>query len=173
MSRGLGDVYKRQTFKDALGANYTDGLVILHEGRIVYEHYSGCLDAAGKHGAMSMTKSLTGLLAEILVAEGKLDNTALVSSLIPELARSAFGSATVRQVMDMTTALDFNENYADPKADLWVYGAPETRCPSRPATPVRSATTPSSRPSARRAPTATRSATRPSTPTCSDGSSRA
>lgn len=102
---------------------HTDRLVILHEGRIVYEHYSGCLDAAGKHGAMSMTKSLTGLLAEILVAEGKLDDTALVNSLIPELARSAFGAATVRQVMDMTTALDFNENYADPKADIWVYGA--------------------------------------------------
>ncbi len=111
------------TFRESLDANYTDGLLILHDGRIVYEHYSGCLDAAGKHGAMSMTKSLTGLLAEILVAEGKLDDTAPVKSIIPELAESAFGSATVREVMDMTTALDFSENYADPNADIWVYGA--------------------------------------------------
>lgn len=31
-------------WKDSLGANYTDGILILHKGKIVYEHYSGCLD---------------------------------------------------------------------------------------------------------------------------------
>ena len=38
----------------------------------------------GKHAAMSMTKSLTGLLAEILVAEGRLDDGALVSTIVPD-----------------------------------------------------------------------------------------
>jgi hypothetical protein len=77
----------------------------------------------GKHAAMSMTKSLTGLLAEILVAEGALDDKVKVSSIVPELSGSAFGSATVRQVMDMTTALDYSEDYSDPKADIWIYSA--------------------------------------------------
>ena len=111
------------TWKESLAANYTDGMLILHQGRIVYEKYFGCLNETGKHGAMSMTKSMTGLLAEILVAEGKLNDKALVSSIVPELKDSAFGSATVRQVMDMTTALDFSENYSDPKAGIWVYSA--------------------------------------------------
>jgi CubicO group peptidase (beta-lactamase class C family) len=111
------------TWKEALSANYTDGMLILHQGRIIYEKYFGCLDQAGKHGAMSMTKSMTGLLAEILVAEGKLDDKALVSSVVSELKDSAFGNATVRQVMDMTTALDFSEDYSDPKAGIWVYAA--------------------------------------------------
>jgi hypothetical protein len=44
-----------------------------------------------------------------------------VASIIPELKNSAFGSATIRQVMDMTTALDYSENYADPQADIWIY----------------------------------------------------
>ncbi|MGM0952686.1 MAG: serine hydrolase domain-containing protein [Pseudomonadota bacterium] len=109
------------SWKESLSANYTDGMLILHEGRVVYEHYSGCLDEAGKHAAMSMTKSMTGLLAEILVVEGQLDDTAQVSAIVPELADSAFGSATVRQVMDMTTALDYSEDYADPEADIWLY----------------------------------------------------
>ena len=109
------------TWKQSLSANYTDGVLILHQGRIVYEKYSGCLDETGKHAAMSMTKSITGLLAEILVVEGALDDTVKVSSIIPELEDSAFGSATVRQVMDMTTALDYSEDYADPEADIWVY----------------------------------------------------
>lgn len=118
----LGSATK-MTWKEALAANYADGVVILHKGRIVYERFSGCLGEAGKHAAMSMTKSLTGLLAEILVAEGKLDENALVATIIPELKESAFGSATVRQVMDMTTALDFSEDYSNPKADIWVYSA--------------------------------------------------
>ena len=109
------------TWQESLSANYTDGMLILHEGRVVYEYYSGCLDETGKHAAMSMTKSMTGLLAEILVVEGQLDDTTQISAIVPELADSAFGSATVRQVMDMTTALDYSEDYADPKADIWLY----------------------------------------------------
>jgi CubicO group peptidase (beta-lactamase class C family) len=78
---------------------------------------------------MSMTKSMTGLLAEILVTEGLLDESAKVSSIVPELAGSAFGGATVRQVMDMTTALDYSEDYADPEADIWVYSAAASPLP--------------------------------------------
>ncbi|MDJ0699099.1 MAG: serine hydrolase [Woeseiaceae bacterium] len=109
------------TWEQSLSVNYTDGILILHRGRVVYERYFGCLDEAGKHGAMSMTKSMTGLLAEILVAEGKLDDTATVASIVPELGNSAFGTATVRQVMDMTAALEYSEDYSDPEADVWIY----------------------------------------------------
>ena len=114
---------KPMTWKASLSANYTDGILILHKGKIVYEDYFGSLSEDGKHGAMSMTKSMTGLLAEILVAEGKLDDQARVSSIVPELSDSAFGDATVREVMDMTTSLDYSEDYSDPKADIWIYCA--------------------------------------------------
>ncbi|MFI8739192.1 serine hydrolase domain-containing protein [Stutzerimonas zhaodongensis] len=114
---------ERMTWEQSLAANYTDGIIVLHRGRVVYEHYFGCLNEQRKHAAMSMTKSLTGLLAEILVAEGALDDGAKVAALVPELASSAFGDATVRQLMDMTTALDFSEDYADPNAQIWSYSA--------------------------------------------------
>ncbi|KAA0938621.1 serine hydrolase domain-containing protein [Psychrobacter sp. ANT_H59] len=109
------------TWRQSLDANYTDGIMIMHHGKVVYERQNGCLNELGNHAAMSMTKSMTGLLAEILVTEGKLDDKALVASIIPELAKSGFGDATVRQVMDMTTALDYSEDYADPDADIWKY----------------------------------------------------
>ena len=109
------------TWKQSLDANYTDGIMVMHHGKVVYERQNGCLNELGNHAAMSMTKSMTGLLAEILVTEGKLDDKALVASIIPELKDSGFGDATVRQVMDMTTALDYSEDYADPNADIWKY----------------------------------------------------
>ncbi|MGB5492952.1 MAG: serine hydrolase, partial [Sedimenticolaceae bacterium] len=120
---------EEMTWRESLSANYTDGMLIFHRGKIVYERYLGCLDETGKHGAMSMTKSLTGLLAEILVAEGKLDDTALVSSIIPELSDGALGNANVRQVMDMTTGLAYSEDYSDPNADIWKYSAAASPLP--------------------------------------------
>lgn len=109
------------TWEQSLYANYTDGMLILHKGEVVYERDFGCLEEDGKHAIMSMTKSITGLLGEILVAEGVLDDTLLVRDVIPEIGDSAFASATVRQVMDMTTGVQYSENYSDPNADIWVY----------------------------------------------------
>jgi len=109
------------TWEQSLYANYTDGMLILHKGKVVYERYFGCLEEDGKHAAMSMTKSVTGLLAQILVAEGKLDETKLVREIIPEIGSSAFADATVRQVMDMTTGVKYSEDYSDPNADIWLY----------------------------------------------------
>jgi len=109
------------TWEESLYANYTDGMLILHKGQVVYERYFGCLEEDGKHAIMSMTKSFTGLLAEIMVVEGALDDMALVRDIIPEIGDSAFGSATVREVMDMTTGVKYSEDYSDPNADIWLY----------------------------------------------------
>lgn len=120
---------KLMSWEESLLANYTDGILILHEGKVVYEKYFGCLNETNKHAAMSMTKSLTGLLAQILVAEKVLDETLRVDSIIPELKNSAFGSATVREVMDMTTALDYSEDYSNPNADIWIYSKASSPLP--------------------------------------------
>ncbi|MEM6495034.1 MAG: serine hydrolase [Pseudomonadota bacterium] len=109
------------TWEQSLYENYTDGMLILHKGKVVYERYFGCLEPDEKHAIMSMTKSVTGLLAQIMVADGKLDDTKLVREIIPEIGSSAFASATVRQVMDMTTGVQYSEDYSDPNADVWIY----------------------------------------------------
>lgn len=117
------------TWAQSLSANYTDGIVVLHDGVVVYERYSGCLDEQGQHGAMSVTKSITGLLGEMLVAEGIIDETQRVGAIIPELQGSAFGDATVKQILEMTTALRYSEDYADPNAEVWTYSAAGSTLP--------------------------------------------
>ena len=112
---------RSMTWAESLDANYTDGIVVLHRGRVVYERYFPSLAADGQHIAFSVTKSFIGTLASMLVAEGRLDPGAPVARYIPELADSGFGDATVQQVLDMTTALDFSEVYADPKSDFVAY----------------------------------------------------
>jgi hypothetical protein len=94
-------------------------VVVLHKGRIVYERYAGALRPEGQHISMSVTKSFFGTLGAMLVAEGKLDENAPVSRYVPELKDSAFGDATIRQVLDMRTGLKYSENYLDPNAEIW------------------------------------------------------
>jgi CubicO group peptidase (beta-lactamase class C family) len=109
------------TWAEAVKKTYSDGILVLHKGRVVYEKYFGEGDPHRPHVAMSVTKSIVGLLAARLVAEGSIDPEALVIKYVPELRNTAFGDATVRQVMDMTTGVKYSENYADPKADVWNY----------------------------------------------------
>ncbi|GGE19652.1 6-aminohexanoate-dimer hydrolase [Polymorphobacter glacialis] len=107
------------TWEQSLAANYTDGIVVLHKGRIVYERYFGALKPDGLHIAFSVTKSFVGTLAEILIAEGKLDPQRTMASYVPELAGSGFGDATVRQVMDMRTGIAFDEAYGGIDGDVF------------------------------------------------------
>lgn len=111
------------TWEASLWKNYTDGMLILHKGKIVYERYFGALTESKIHLVMSLTKSFTGTLASILVSEALLDENKLVSEYVPELKQSAFADATLRQVMDMTTALQFSEDYADANAEIWAFSA--------------------------------------------------
>jgi CubicO group peptidase (beta-lactamase class C family) len=117
------------TWEASLYANYTDGMLVIHKGEVVYERYFGCLEEDGKHAIMSMTKSITGLLGEILVAEGVLDDALQVRDVIPEIGDSAFATATVREVMDMTTGVRYSEDYSDPNADIWLYSAAASPLP--------------------------------------------
>ena len=110
------------TWGESVDENFTDGLVVLHRGVVVYETYRGALTPERPHLAMSVTKSFAGLLAAVLAHEGALDPAALVTTYVPELADTAFGDATVRHVMDMTTGVRYREDYVDPDAEVRFYG---------------------------------------------------
>lgn len=102
---------RTMTWRESLDANYTDGIVVLHRGRIVYERYFGAFGPEDQHIAMSVTKSFIGTLAETLIARGKLDPDRTAASYVPELAASGFGDATIRQLLDMRIGLDYTEDY--------------------------------------------------------------
>ena len=106
------------SWEQSLAINFTDAILVMHRGSIVYERYFGVTRRDTPHIAFSVTKSFVGTLAEMLIAEGRLDPSAPMADLIPELASSGFGDATLRQVMDMTTALNFSEEYTDPSSGI-------------------------------------------------------
>ncbi len=89
----------------------TDGIVVLHRGRIVFERYCNGMTAASPHILMSVSKSVLGLAAGILGAEGTLDVAALITAYVPEVAATAYAGATVRDLLDMRAGVLFDEDY--------------------------------------------------------------
>ena len=109
------------TFAETLPANFTDGVLVLYKGAVVYERWFGATRPETRHIAFSVTKSFVGTVAEMLIDEGVLDPAAPIGKLIPQLAASGFADATLRQVLDMTTGIDFAEDYTDPNSGIGAF----------------------------------------------------
>jgi CubicO group peptidase (beta-lactamase class C family) len=103
---------------EMLHATYTDGFVVLEDGVIVCERYLNGTDPADKHLLMSVSKSLTGMLAGVLVEHGLLELTAPCGRYVPELEGSAYADATVQEALDMTVSVIFREEYTDPDSEV-------------------------------------------------------
>ena len=133
----VGSSEKPQTWPQMLESTHTDAVLVLQHGRIVYERYFNGMTPATPHLLFSATKSMAGLMAATAIAEGQLDPHARVDSVLPELSGSAWAGATVRQVLDMTDAVQFTEVYTDPRSDIFPYigamgWAPQLQDPGKP-----------------------------------------
>lgn len=115
------DKGNKTTVDDWFNNSYSDAVVVLHKGKIVYERYENQMKPSTPHLLFSVTKSFTGLMAAQLAHEGKIDPNALVTQYVPELAGSAWGDMKVREVMDMTGAVRFREVYTDPTSEIFGY----------------------------------------------------
>ena len=99
---------------------WTDAVVILHEGQIVFEHYYGAMTPATVHLLMSVTKSIVGCVAGVLVRRGQLDPHQPVDLHVPEVTGSGYSGASVRDLLDMRTGVLFREEYTNPEAEVRV-----------------------------------------------------
>jgi CubicO group peptidase (beta-lactamase class C family) len=116
------DLFGRKlTWAQSLKHTYTDGIVVLHRGRRIYERYFGALEEHRPHSCFSITKSYAATLAATLVHERVLDEAKTVSHYLPEMRGTAYEDATLRQVLDMQIGVEYSELYADPKAHIWDY----------------------------------------------------
>jgi CubicO group peptidase (beta-lactamase class C family) len=89
----------------------TDAMAIVHRGRLVFERYANGMNDATPHILMSVSKSMLGLLFEILQAEGELDPERLVTDVVPEMRSTAYRGATLRHLLDMRAGIVWDENY--------------------------------------------------------------
>jgi CubicO group peptidase (beta-lactamase class C family) len=106
--------------EDVFDDTATDALIVLHDGVLLTERYYAGNTESTPHLLMSVSKSIVGCVAGILATRGTLDVSAPVEHYVPEVADSGYGGATVRDLLDMRTGVQFSETYTATDAEVRV-----------------------------------------------------
>src|SRR6056297_3685336 len=94
-------------------------LVVLNAGQIVHESYHLGTGPEDRRISWSMAKSLLSALFGIIEAEGAIDSLDdPVTKYAPQLAGSAYDGVSIRHVLQMTSGLEFDEDYLDYESDI-------------------------------------------------------
>jgi len=99
----------------------TDALMLVHQGRIRVEQYGPTMAPDRTHILMSVSKSVTSTLAGILISEGLLRSSDVVTRHVPELVGSGLEGCSVQDLLDFRAGVAFTEDYADMDADVRIY----------------------------------------------------
>ncbi|EME17159.1 MULTISPECIES: serine hydrolase domain-containing protein [Rhodococcus] len=97
----------KQTVSEFLAGAHSDGIAVLHRGRIVYESYLHGCKPHEPHLNASMAKSYVGLMAALVEAQGLFDRDDRASKFIPELAGTAFGDNRIQDLLHMGTDVTY------------------------------------------------------------------
>jgi CubicO group peptidase (beta-lactamase class C family) len=105
------------TVREMLDGACVDGILVLRDGRVVYERYLRGLTPETPHLCQSITKAVTSCVVANLVEAGSLGVDDRVAAIVPELARCAYADATVRHLLDMTVGIDYEDELDQPEYD--------------------------------------------------------
>ena len=101
----------------------TDALLIIHNDSIKYEYYSNGFEPSDLHISFSMSKSVISALFGIAIDEGlikSIKNT--VTDYLPEFVGTGYDGVQIKDVLQMSSGVKFNEDYSDFNSDINVLG---------------------------------------------------
>lgn len=114
------DLYgKRYSIEDYLLRSRVAGLLVVHKGNIVYEEYGLNNDKNSKWISFSIAKSVTSMLLGAAIKDGYIKSVEEpVTTYLPQLIDSAYEKVTIKNLLQMSSGVDWDEDYSDPKSDV-------------------------------------------------------
>ena len=103
---------------NAMKSQYVDGILVIKNGIAVAELYDGTLTPERTHLMWSVSKTVTGLTAASVAADGFIDLNKTVADYVPELAKSGWGQDTLRDILDMRDSSNWVEDYDSPESTV-------------------------------------------------------
>ena len=99
------------------------GLLIIKNGNIVFEEYYRGHIPEGHHISWSMVKSFVSALVGIALAEGAFESIEdPITLYVPELKDSGYDGVRIKDIMQMSSGVKFNEDYGDFHSDINRFG---------------------------------------------------
>lgn len=116
-------VFNGETRKiaDFIANTQTTGLIIIKDGTVVHEQYYRGNTAASQTIAMSLSKSTVSFLLGNAVADGLVKLDEPVDTYAPLLAQGGYKGVKVKDVLQMSSGIAFNEDYGDLTSDIVKY----------------------------------------------------
>jgi len=97
----------------------TTGLIVIKDDTILFENYYQGNTDASKAISWSVAKSFVSALFGIAVAEGSItDINQPVTDYLPLLKNSGYNGVSIKNVLQMSSGIRFNETYADFNSDI-------------------------------------------------------
>lgn len=118
--RYSGDFLGEQTsLEDFIALSDTSALLVIKDGKVIYEQYRHGDSRDSLHTSFSVAKSFTSALLGIALDEGHIDSLDdPLRKYLPELDSSTFDGVTVKHVLQMSSGVRFDETYTDPESDI-------------------------------------------------------
>lgn len=103
---------------DVISMNRVSGMLIIRHGEIVFENYFLGNDQHTRWMSMSVAKSVTATLIGAAIQDGAINSIDdQIVTYLPRFKGSAYDGVTVRNLLQMTSGVAWNETYTDPASD--------------------------------------------------------
>ena len=121
---GLSDVLIRHedtvlTTDEYFTRQNVAGLLVIKNGNIVYERYGLGNTENSKWVSYSVAKSVVSMLVGAAINDGYIKSVdEKITDYLPRLKGSSYDQATIGNVLQMSSGVQWNEDYADPDSDV-------------------------------------------------------
>lgn len=106
-----------------LSGTDTTGLIVLKGGKVLYENYWNGNTQDTRWISWSVGKSFISALVGIAVEEGRIESIdEPLVKYAPELAGTAYDGVTIRNALQMSSGVAWNEDYSDSESDIARFG---------------------------------------------------
>lgn len=103
------------SFDDYFRREYVTGFLVLHDNQIIFERYSHGANQDSRFVSQSVAKSILSILVGVAIDEGKIHSVSdPIVRYLPYLAKSGYRDVTLKEVLQMTTNVDYSEDYRKP-----------------------------------------------------------
>ncbi|MCR8921858.1 beta-lactamase family protein [Dasania sp. GY-MA-18] len=103
---------------DYISRNRVAGLMVLKDNKLVLEHYELGNNAQTRWMSMSMAKSISTTMVGIAIKQGYINSIDdALTTYLPELQGGTYGDVTIKQLLQMTSGAQWNEDHTNPHSE--------------------------------------------------------
>ena len=95
------------------------GLLVVKDGAIVFEQYALGNTVDSRWISFSVAKSVTSMLVGAALHDGYIGSIDdKITDYVPQLKNSSYEQSSIRNVLQMSSGVEWDEGYADPESDI-------------------------------------------------------